>query len=170
MKTIKHIVFVLFAIATLTATAQNSLTGRVMDFSGLGTLPGAIVYIPDLKVAAQSGSDGSYSFNNLPKGNFVVEVHILGYKVISRSVNIEGATIRNFTLVASVFQEDQVVVTGNSKAAEAKHNPQPTTDVSNDYINEHSSTNVIDAIANTPGVAAMTDGQSIAKPMIRGLG
>ena len=37
-------------------------------------------------------------------------------------------------------------------------------------INQHSSTNVIDAIATTPGVSAITDGQSIGKPIIRGLG
>ena len=63
-----------------------------------------------------------------------------------------------------------MVVTGNSKANEAQHNPQPTSDVTNEYLSQHSSTNVIDAIATTPGVAVITDGQSIGKPIIRGLG
>ena len=60
-------------------------------------------------------------------------MHILGYKVLSQRIKIEGAVIQNFTLQASEFQEDEVVVTGNSKAAEAQHNPQPTTDVTNEY-------------------------------------
>src|ERR1700722_5775065 len=34
---------------------------------------------------------------------------------------------------------------------------------------QNSSTNVIDAIAKVPGVSAITDGQSISKPVIRGL-
>ena len=35
---------------------------------------------------------------------------------------------------------------------------------------QNSSTNVIDAITKVPGVSAITDGQSISKPVIRGLG
>ncbi len=148
----------------------NVLTGKISDSSTKATLPGAVVYLPDLKVAAQAGSDGSYTLSNIPKGTFVVEVHILGYQVISEQVKIEGSVTKNFMLVPSEFQEDEVVITGNSRATEEQHNPQPTTDVTNEYLNQHSSTNVIDAIATAPGVSAITDGQSISKPIIRGLG
>jgi iron complex outermembrane recepter protein len=170
MKYLKLFTFAIALFSCITVFAQNSLTGKISDSTNKSTLPGAVVYIPDLKVAGQTGADGTFTLNNLPGGTFVVEVHIIGYKVISKPVKIEGATTQNFSLVSSVFQEDEVVVTGNSKAGEEQHNPQPTTDVSTDYINEHSSTNVVEAIADVPGVAAMTDGQSIAKPMIRGLG
>ncbi|MGP8216553.1 MAG: TonB-dependent receptor [Bacteroidia bacterium] len=170
MKTIKIFLFITTLFLGYSAFAQNGLSGKITDTANGSALPGAVIYIPDLKVAAQSAVDGSYSITDIPKGTFVVEVHILGYKVISEPIKIDGMVNRNFTLTASEFQEDEVVVTGNSKAAEAQHNPQPTTDVTNEYLNQHSSTNVIDAIANTPGIAAMTDGQSIAKPMIRGLG
>jgi len=176
MKYLKLFSFAIALIFSVPAFAQNApdatnqLTGKVTDADGKTTLPGAVVYVPDLKVAAQTNADGVYLLNNLPKGVFVVEVHILGYKVVSERIKIEGTVTKDFTLVESEFQEDEVVITGNSKASEAQHNPQPTTDVTNEYLNEHSSTNVIDAIAATPGVSAMTDGQSIAKPMIRGLG
>jgi len=170
MKTIKHILFILFVSVTLPVLAQNSLTGKVTDTANGNTLPGAVIYVPDFKVAAQTGADGTYTLNNLPKGTFVVEVHILGYKVESQSITIDGAVTRNFALAASEFQEDEIVVTGTSRAAEAQHNPQAVADVTNEYLNQHSSTNVIDAIATTPGVAVITDGQSIGKPIIRGLG
>ena len=151
-------------------TVENMLTGKITDSASKSNLPGTVIYIPDLKVAAQAGADGSYTLHNLPKGTFVVEVHIIGYKVISESMKIDGTVTQNFSLVESEFQEDEVVVTGNSRATEAQHNPQPTTDVTNEYINQHSSTNVIDAVATAPGVAAISDGQSISKPIIRGLG
>jgi len=170
MRTSKILLFIAFIFTGLSAFAQNTLTGKISDSTNTNALPGAIIYIPDLKVAAQSDASGNYAITDLPKGTFLVEVHILGYQVNSRSVKIEGATTMNFSLFPSEFQEDEVVVTGNSKATETQHNPQPTTDVSNEYLNQHSSTNVIDAIATVPGVSAMTDGQSIAKPVIRGLG
>ena len=170
MKTLKLLSFIISLFISVVAFSQNSLSGKVSDSTSKATLPGTIVYIPDLKVSGQVGVDGMYALNNLPKGAFVVEVHLIGYKVISEQIKIEGAVTQNFSLVESEFQEDEVVVTGNSKANEAQHNPQPTADVTNEYINQHSSTNVIDAIANTPGVAVITDGQSIGKPIIRGLG
>jgi iron complex outermembrane receptor protein len=150
--------------------AQNSLSGKVSDSTTKKTLPGVVIYIPDLKVAAQTGPDGTYILSGIPKGTFVVQVSLLGYKVFSQPVKIDGPITLNFSLLPSEFQEDEVVITGNSKATEEQHNPQPTTDVTAEYLNQHSATNVIDAIALTPGVSAMTDGQSIAKPVIRGLG
>lgn len=170
MKTFKIFLSIAFILANFSIFAQNGLTGKIIDSANGTSLPGAVIYIPDLKVAAQSNADGSYSISNIPKGTFVVEVHILGYKVVSEAIKIDGMVNQNFALLASEFQEDEVVVTGNSKANEAEHNPQPTTDVTNEYLNQHSSTNVIDAIATAPGVAVITDGQSIGKPIIRGLG
>ena len=170
MRTSKIFLSIAFIIAGISAFAQNGLTGKIIDSANGNSLPGAGIYIPDLKVAAQSNTDGTYSINDIPKGTFVVEVHILGYKVVSEAIKIDGIVNQNFSLLASEFQEDEVVVTGNSKANEEEHNPQPTTDVTNEYLNQHSSTNVIDAIATAPGVAVITDGQSIGKPIIRGLG
>lgn len=170
MKHFKLYLLPFMLLFNITAFSQNSLTGKITDSATKSTLPGTIIYIPDLKISAQSSADGIYVLNNLPKGTFVVEVQVLGYKVASVPIKIDGAVTKNFAMQESEFQEDEVVVTGNSKATEAQHNPQPTTDVTNEYLNEHSSTNVIDAIATTPGVSAITDGQSIGKPIIRGLG
>src|ERR1700733_8371059 len=131
MKTIKHILFIIAAIVSFNLSAQNTLTGKVIDSTDKSGLPGAVIYIPDLKQAAQTTNDGTYSLNDLPKGTFVVEVHILGYKVVSMPIKIDGATTQNFTLIPSEFQEDEVVITGTSRATEAEHNPQPIADVTN---------------------------------------
>jgi len=64
----------------------------------------------------------------------------------------------------------EVIVTGVSSATDKQKTPVSVTTVSHDYLLQNSATNVIDAIATTPGVSAMTDGQSISKPTIRGLG
>lgn len=170
MKTIKHSMFILFAVISISARAQNSLTGKVTDTANGNTLPGAVVYIPDLKVAAQTGADGVYTINNLPKGTFIIEVHMLGYGIKTQTVKIDGNVAQNFALSSTEIEENEVVVTGNSSATNLQHSPQSITEVTKDYLNENASTNVIDAISNIPGVSAISDGQSISKPVIRGLG
>ena len=163
--------FLFFYLSVLTAVfAQNSLNGKVVTGKDTTALDGALVYIPDLKVGGVVHADGNYSINNLPKGTYSVEARLVGYATQVLVVNINGATGQNFNLPSAAINEQEVVITGNSKAIASNLNPQPTTEVNSDYFNEHSATNVIDAIALAPGVSAITNGQSIAKPVIRGLG
>ena len=152
------------------ASAQNMLTGRVYSKASTNALPYASIYIEDLKTGALSDSMGTYSITRLPKGTYLVTVRYLGYAPMTKTVKVDGTAMVDFALRASEMMEDEVVITGSSTARQRNQTPQPITDVSNDYLNENSATNVIDAIAQVPGVSAISDGQSISKPVIRGLG
>ena len=162
------IIFIYILISKV-AFSQNTLSGKVTCKDN-ALLEGAVVYIPDLKTGAVVHEDGMYTIKNLPKGTFLVETHLVGYADEVVSVNIDGAIIQDFKPEASVIEEQEVVITGNSLARTIAQTPQQTAEVGNEYLWENSSTNVIDAIAKTPGVSAMTVGQSISKPVIRGLG
>jgi iron complex outermembrane receptor protein len=156
-------------ISSLTIYSQNSLSGKITD-PQKNPLEGAIIYIPDLKVGASAHADGSYVIDKLPKGTYLAEVRYLGYTHDTKVVKVDGATTLDISMVSSTFEEDEVVVTGNSLARSATQTPQQTSEVSNQYLAENSATNVIDAISKAPGVSGITDGQSISKPVIRGLG
>ena len=159
----------IFLVIVKLGFSQNVLTGKVTAKDN-SLLEGATVYIDDLKTGALAHADGIYTINNLPAGNFVVEVRFIGYATQAQLVSIKGSTTQDFVLIPSAIQTPDVVVTGTSKAIALTQNPQPTSEISNQYLWEHSATNVIDALALAPGVSAMTDGQSISKPVIRGLG
>jgi iron complex outermembrane receptor protein len=170
MKAIHFLALCVSIFISSSGFSQNSLSGKITESAAGAPLEGAVVYIHDLRIAAQSAQDGSFSLNNIPQGTYLVEIHLLGYGIKSKSVSINGAVTWDMALEQSSFTEDEVVITGNSSATSADQTPQPTVDVSKEYLNENSSTNVIDAISKVPGVSAMTDGQSISKPVIRGLG
>jgi len=161
--------FLLSVMMGLNTYAQNSITGKITD-PQTGPLEGAVVYIPDLKVGVSSHADGVYFINNLPKGTFLLEVRYLGYTHETFTVKVEGAVTQDISMETSAVQENEVVVTGNSLARDANQTPQQTSEVTNQDLAENSATNVIDAISKAPGVSAITDGQSISKPVIRGLG
>ncbi len=150
--------------------AQNELTGKVYNKENNTPVPYATVYIEDIRVGVVSDSEGAYSMKRLPEGTYLVSVRSLGYALMTQTITIKGTIMHDFPLSSSNTEIHGVVVTGNSRATDIRNSPQPITEVSNDYLNQNSATNVIDAIANVPGVSAMTDGQSIAKPFIRGLG
>ncbi|HTS43811.1 MAG TPA: TonB-dependent receptor [Puia sp.] len=149
---------------------SGSLSGQVTEKAKGNPLPGATIYISDLKLGAIADSTGHYRFNSLPSGTYLVEVHSIGYKTFTQNVLINGPTVANFALQDQYFEESAVVVTGLSKATQIKRSPVPIVAVSHDYITTNLSTNIIDAIAKVPGVNALTTGPNVSKPFIRGLG
>ena len=65
---------------------------------------------------------------------------------------------------------NEVVVTGLTGETRLSHSPAPVSIISNRDLHSTAATNLIDAIAKQPGVAQITTGSGISKPVIRGLG
>jgi len=165
-----RLVIVLLCFLSVKAIAQNELHGRVFNKATNQPIPYSRIYIADLKIGAVCDSEGNYAIKRMPEGTYLVEIDALGYEGSGQLVNVKGMVTHDFALKNSPFMEQEVVITGNSRATDISNTPQQIDHVSNEYLNENSSTNVIDAISKVPGVSAMTDGQSISKPVIRGLG
>ena len=152
-----------------TEPGSGSLSGHISDSHG-APLPGATVYIPDLKLGVIADSAGNYRFNTLPSGRYLVEAHSVGFKTLTKTAAITGPLILDFVLSDTYVEESAVVVTGLSKATQIKRNPVPIVAISHDYLATNISTNAIDALVKVPGVRAVTTGPNVSKPFIRGLG
>jgi iron complex outermembrane receptor protein len=168
MKSTFTLLFLLLGI--LSSKAQNHLSGNVTDITGKRPLKGAKLTIPDIHLSASSDSLGHYDINNIPGGTYLVEVSASGYATRIESLYIKGASKKDWPLDISATVLKEVVVTGVAAATDKQKTPISITTTSYEELLRSSSTNVIDAIALTPGVSAITDGQSISKPVIRGLG
>ncbi|WP_461449321.1 TonB-dependent receptor [Mucilaginibacter sp.] len=149
----------------------GTLTGVVTDKADSTTLPGVTVTIPDLHKATATDPKGRYTFKNLPKGVYLVSFSYVGYANFTQKIDLTNTTVFNVRLSASTIEEAEVVVTGVSRATELKRDPVPMVAVGKNYIDQHSASgNVIDEIANLPGISAVTTGPNISKPFIHGLG
>jgi len=149
----------------------GTITGTVTDKADGKPIIGASINIPDLRTGTISDVNGHFVLNNLPKGIYLVQVSYLGYSTYTEKVDFTKTTVFNVQLIASTIETGEVVITGVSKATEIKRDPVPMVAVGKNYIDEHSATgNVIDEIANLPGISAVTTGPNISKPYIHGLG
>lgn len=150
--------------------AQHELKGVIKDSRTGSYLQGAIVYIPDLKAGAISDSLGNYRLRNIPAGNYLVEASLVGYSRVLTTITVRDIVQMDYSLTPSPTELDDITVTGVPAATDKQKSPVTVSTMSYKELSENASTNVIDAIARVPGVSAMTDGQSISKPVIRGLG
>ncbi len=151
-------------------SATPPLTGRVTDAVSGEALPGSTILFQDLKQGAATGPDGSFSFANLPRGRFTVQVRSLGYNSVTQTVDTGSGQPLDVKMTVAATEIGQVVVTGVSQATELRRAPIPTSIVDRNRLNQTSASNLIDAIAHTPGVSQITTGAAISKPVVRGLG
>ncbi|MFY7963467.1 MAG: TonB-dependent receptor [Chitinophagaceae bacterium] len=163
--------YFLYQYATANDAAKSILTGVITDAKTKAPLQGGSIFIHDIKVAAVSKKDGSYSTVPFQSGKYLVEVSYQGYASIIETIELNGTTIKNFSLTETVVEQEAVTVTGTTSATKIKNSPQPVTIVSKTDLLRTSSTNIIDALSKSvPGFSMLSTGPAISKPIIRGLG
>lgn len=165
-----YIIILILHCLTIQAYAQNSLTGRVIAGESKEALAGAHIFIPDLHKGTTTDVDGFFEIVNLPSSSFLVEVGYLGYSNQVVRVDISGRTEIEVELIHAAIEMAEVVVTGPSASSERQLNPIPTMVIDDISSNKLATKNIIEAIAKLPGVAQVSTGGAISKPVIRGLG
>ena len=148
---------------------RGTLTGKVTDEKG-NPLPGASVFLHDVKAGAIADAAGNYKTAPINRGSYLVEVTYQGFASQIVPVTLNGNTFKNFTLNTTAVEQEAVTVTGVSSATRVRNFPQPVSLVKRTELLQNASTNLINALVRKGGVSVITTGPAISKPVIRGLG
>lgn len=151
-------------------TAQNLFSGTVKDAQTKEPIIGVSVYISDLKKGSSTDINGHFEIENMKFGNYLLEISSVGYKSVIERVSITQNTEIDYLLTNASKELTEVVVTGVTRSTELKLSPIIIKAIDKNFLNQNSSTNLIDALKNVPGISQITTGASISKPVIRGLG
>jgi iron complex outermembrane receptor protein len=145
------------------------LTGKVLDKASGKALPGASVYLPEIKKGTIADGEGKFKLQ-LEAGSHVMEISYVGYATDVENITLQKNTDINFTLISSVLEGGNVIVTSFLRATSTRRTPTPVTIIKKEELFRGVATNLIDALAKVPGVSQITTGPAISKPIIRGLG
>src|SRR2546421_2995245 len=157
----------LVLVAGLLGTG-DTLSGRVAGPDG-DPVAGATGTVVELHRVALTRADGAYRFADLPPGHYTITVRGLGFAPVARDVTIRGATTLSVTLTRTAIWVEPLTVTATRAPLAAGLSPLPTEALSEDNLRREQSVSLAHALANLPGVDALTTGQQIGKPVIRGL-
>ncbi|WP_425153204.1 TonB-dependent receptor [Candidatus Palauibacter sp.] len=108
---------VMFAIlfTPAAAYAQGTIEGRVTSAQGGSGLSNARVAILALDISVGSGAGGAYMIPDVPAGNHVVEVRLIGYAVQTQTATVvdrQSVTV-DFALGLSAINLGELVVVGS---------------------------------------------------------
>ncbi|WP_367864771.1 TonB-dependent receptor [Pedobacter sp. WC2423] len=153
------------------STLTSSLTGIITDKADHKPIRGVTITIPDLKIGNVTDASGKYFLSHMPKGAYLIQFSMIGYATVVRTVDLAKISSLDIQMEASTIEAGEVVITGVSRATELKKSPIPIVAVGKVYLDQRAASgNIIDAIANLPGISALTTGPNVSKPFIHGLG
>jgi iron complex outermembrane receptor protein len=161
----------LLLIATVPALAQTgSISGRVVTAEG-DPVAGAEVLLAELRRRTTAGEDGSFRFDAVPPGEYLLEASSarLGSSVQRVSVTAGGTAEAAMTLDVLVHR-DEIVVTASPDARSRYEIAQATSVLDEEELARQLQPTLGETLSREPGVTSTFFGQGASRPVIRGLG
>lgn len=163
-------ILLVLGVTQASAGVKGSLSGIVTDAATGKPVSGVSIYFADMKTGAITNDKGEYFIGNLSDGPHLVEVSHVGFNTIAENIIISGDTKKDFSMEEAIVENNAVVITGVSKATQLKKMPFQVSVLKQEELQRSSATNIIEAVAKKAGVASLSSGPAISKPVIRGLG
>jgi len=166
----KYIINVLFVVLLVVNTyAQSTLQGVIIDKTTNEKIIGAEVYIPALKIGAISDIEGNYYLKNIPKGKFKIQYSFLGYKNLIVDLIFNNSDItKDIELEQTMLKTEEVIVSGGGYKSQHENAIKIET-INTQILEQSSKISLIKNMAQIPGIDAISKGNGIATPVIRGL-
>jgi len=167
-KLFTSIVLILLLIPISEAAAQQ-FTGYVYD-THHNPIPDAQIYIAALNQGTVTNSKGYFEINDLPEGNYHVQISYVGYKKEIRQINttkLNGPI--TIILKESTLELPGLTVSGSPQPTDILSSSQSISVVSAKDFNKNSGTTAMSALKNVAGVTLLNTGSGVDKPVIHGL-
>lgn len=148
---------ILLASLTINIHAQpgNSDASIVGDVLCDGEhVPFINITIDGTTIGTTSDGTGHFQLNNLPLGDYTLRVSGIGYKSVSRKVNIFPNMTKEirFTVMEDVLKMEEVVVSADRSQTNRAEAPVVITSVSPALFAQTQSVNIAEGLSFTPGV------------------
>ncbi len=139
----------------ITALAETgSIKGRVTDAKTGEPLIAANITLKGTTKGVATDLNGYYIFDNLKLGNYTLVAQFLGYSSKAENVVVQAnkTTEINFTLGQSVYNLDEVVVTGSLSERAMRAVANPITVVTAKELENRNLTSLGSALESIPGI------------------
>lgn len=153
------------------AAAQDLvISGKVSSADGR-PIGGAHLRIVELARHTDAAADGSYRFEAVPRGSYLIEAKSERFGVKVVRVEVPGSSAPVVDIVLSVAaHEEAIVVTSGLDASALAESAKPITVLAGIELASRMKSTLGETLAEQPGVSSTSFGPGASRPVIRGLG
>ncbi|MBT8273502.1 MAG: carboxypeptidase-like regulatory domain-containing protein, partial [Bacteroidia bacterium] len=155
-------------MASMALHAQNTLHGQVINETNNESLSFVNIYFPELEQGSTTDEAGNFSISNLPNGNFKIIFSFIGFETLSMSITLPTEEDLNVGLSPSAIEIEEVILSTPFHKLQSENVMKVEREKVSDLISS-GATNLSQGISNIAGVESISTGNSIGKPVIRGL-
>lgn len=160
-------VFFLILFSSIKLPAQYKVSGSASDRSTGESLPGAKIIVTELGKSFPTDVRGRFTIN-LPAGSYTLEIDYIGFKGISRVIQVPSDVSIDLMLDRDNQQLDEVIVTspntGSNKAIAIKKPQMSTNKLTTEEIKKMpvmlGEVDILKSILQLPGVTNAGEGSS----------
>ena len=150
------------------AQPGTAVSGRLLNSLSGAPIPGATVVLEELRRQVQSGTDGTFSFDNVPPGAYHVSVRAQGYSSRRTEVSaVTGAKPLDVFVDPELHFEEVLSVSPDARSQFESF--QPTSVLAGQELSKQLEMSLGATLESQPGVASRSFGPAPARPVVRGL-
>jgi iron complex outermembrane recepter protein len=155
---------------TTTFYAQNNVSGVLIDSLTEESLAGVRVSFPELEKGTLTDTKGYFEFQNLPNGTFIIQAGLQEYKTIISKVTLaEGQSLKLRIKLTPMVVESHGIIISGAFPTEQDNNPVEVIQLEKTDLLKTGEPTLMGALSTRPGIAQVSTGANIGKPVIRGL-
>lgn len=168
-RTILVVLIGALALATqVFAQAGATVSGRLLNSLSGDPVSGATIVIEEMKTAAVSGADGSFTFDAVPPGQYHLVVRASGFSARRAELRITATPGSALTITVDPELHFEEVVSVSPEARSQFESYQATSVLSGQELTKQLEMSLGETLQAQPGVAVRSFGPAPARPVIRG--
>lgn len=148
-----------------------TLSGTITDSENGDPVSFAYVHIEELNRTSIADADGYFEIKNVPAGNFILNIHRIGYRTQTREIAIKEANERvEIQLRPTVLGSKTVDVVGTKAEIRGSNLQHASKKLFGEDLRRNLGITLSQTLANLPGFDERSMGSAPGRPVIRGLG
>jgi iron complex outermembrane receptor protein len=155
--------------APLSAQTGVPLSGRLVNSLSGDPIPAAVVQIDELRRQTMTGSDGTFTFDQVPPGEYHLSVQSDGYSSRRSEVTVGASPGPPIEVAVDPELHFQEVLTVSAESRSQFESFQPTAVLSGQELTKQLESSIGETLENQPGVASRSFGPAPSRPVVRGL-
>ncbi len=165
----KKIISIIIILINITTYSQHNLSGKILSKKNKEPIAGASIILKNTNQYTISDINGYFEIKNIAIDTVNLSVTSQGYKSFSKTIILKQKfTQITVYLEEEVFNLDEVIVSTPFSKLQ-KDNVMKVERRSMKKMEKNGIQNLMDGVAQIPGVSKISTGTGISKPVIRGL-
>jgi outer membrane receptor protein involved in Fe transport len=162
------IIPLLAAVLAAAPAVDDTLRGQVADAAG-HPIAGARVTVLEYQRGTRTDREGNFLIGGLPPGPCTVRITAPGYASFTQHILGHEDFPYRVAMVERTFELEPVAVTASRAPQLIASSPLSTSTLGPERLRREHSVSLARTLATLPGVRALTTGEQVGKPVIRGL-